>query len=99
MGVTLVVCGEGGVTEETLGLFIIETNSVDVEGVGASLPERRLHLSLLVVSRGDIVEPVFIRYLGDAPQSEIEIGVGIVLAQDVDLFLDFVISGRGRSGL
>ena len=69
-GVTCVVCREGGITEKSLGITIIETDSVEVERFGISLSKSVLHDGLQVGIRRYIVEPGWVQRPHDILQLE-----------------------------
>ena len=91
-GITVVVLREGGITEETPGIIIVETHGVDVESVDGSLPKVLLHGSLLGVFGSGVVEPVRVHSPGNAYKLETEPGSSEFLVQDSHLVLDIGIS-------
>ena len=91
-GVSLVVRREGGITHETPGIVVIETDGVDVERADGCPPKSPLHGSLLAVFRSDVVKPVWARCPGCALQGETEASAAKCLVQDIDLLNDLGIS-------
>lgn len=91
-GVTPVASREGGITEETPRIIVIETDGVNIERFDIPLSKSVLHGRLLIVFWRDIVKPVYIQCPGDTPQSEAETSFDVFLVQDIDLILDLGIS-------
>jgi hypothetical protein len=88
--VTIIVRREGGITEKTQGIIVVESDGVDVEGESASFAKRALHVVLPAVSWSNIVIHICILESSDVLrwQAETESSFGKMLVQNSDLLMN-----------